>query len=196
MRKPDTSAAFFEAMFQSSADPWNFAGDAYEQFRYSTVMRALEPGPYHRAYEPGCSVGVLTEKLAHICERVDACDISPTAVAMAQQRCAALPGVKVRRGSLRDSIRYDSYDLIVLSEIGYYFHVAEWQCLVNGIVDAMQPGAVLLASHWLGSSPDHVSTGDEVHNGMAHDKLQHELGERHPDAKRGGFRLDRWRRLP
>lgn len=184
-------------MFQQSADPWNFAGDPYEQFRYSTVLRALGTQRYHHAFEPGCSVGVLTERLAGICERVNAFDISPSAVAAAQDRCRALPGVSVQLGSFRDGRHYGGYDLVVLSEIGYYFQADEWQRLLSGVVETMQPGAVLLASHWLGSSPDHVRTGDEVHEGMLRIRgLQHELGERHPDATRGGFRLDRWRKLP
>ncbi len=196
MSTPDTSAEFFEAMFESSVDPWNFAADPYEQARYDRVLQALGPGPYRRAYEPGCSVGVLTEKLAGICEHVHACDISPSAVAAAQQRCTLLPGVTVMRGSLRDRVCYQEYDLIVLSEIGYYFEAAEWRTLLNEVVDQMQPGATLLLSHWLGHSTDHVSIGDEVHDRVVNDSLQHELGERHPDAERGGFRLDRWRRLP
>ena len=195
MSVPDTSADFFEAMFRGSSDPWNFAADPYEQFRYNTILRALEPGPYRHAYEPGCSVGALTEKLAGICERVDACDFSPSAVAEAEARCKLLPGVSVRVGSLRHDVTFGQYDLIVLSEIGYYFSLTEWSALLAGMVDRMQPGTVLLASHWLGSSPDHVLSGDEVHGLLAHPELKHEHGERHPDAVRGGFRLDRWRRL-
>lgn len=195
MSTPDTSPAFFESMFQKSADPWNFAGDPYEQFRYSTVLRALGAEPYRHGFEPGCSVGVLTERLAGICDRVDAFDISASAVAAAQERCRALRGVTVQLGSLRDSRQYEGYDLIVLSEIGYYFKADEWRCLLAGIVESVEPGTVLLASHWLGHSPDHVRTGDEVHEGMMMSGLQHEAGERHPDATRGGFRLDRWRKL-
>ncbi len=195
MNTPDTSPDFFESMFQHSTDPWNFATDPYEQFRYSTILRALGTQRYRHAFEPGCSVGVLTERLAGLCEQVDAFDISPSAVAAAQERCRALPGVAVQLGSLRDSRQYDGYDLIVLSELGYYFQAELWQGLVAGIVEQVRPGAVVLASHWLGSSSDHVRIGDEVHECMRMVGVQHELSERHPDATRGGFRLDRWRKL-
>lgn len=194
MSMPDTSSAFFEAMFQHSDDPWNFASDSYEQFRYSTILRALGTERYTRAVEPGCSVGALTERLATICERVDAFDISPSAVAAAQGRCGALPGVAVQLGSLRDTRQYGDYDLVVLSELGYYFQADVWQRLLDGIVEQVRPGATLLASHWLGYSPDHVRSGDEVHEGMRAIGMQHQFSERHPDAIRGGFRLDRWRK--
>lgn len=195
MSAPDTSAEFFEAMFRGSSDPWNFAADPYEQFRYNTILRALGPGQYRHAYEPGCSVGALTEKLASICERVDACDVSPSAVMEAQARCGHFTGVAIRVGSVRESVHLGQYDLIVLSEIGYYFSSTEWRALLHGLVGRMQPGAVLLASHWLGSSPDHVLSGDEVHALMTDPRLDHEHGESHPNATRGGFRWDRWRCL-
>ena len=194
MNTPDTSAAFFQAMFQDSQDPWNFAADTYEQSRYRTILQSLHPHRYRRAFEPGCSVGALTEQLAAICDRVDACDFSQAAVEHARLRCDALPGVKVECASLDDKVSFADYDLIVLSEIGYYFSPAAWQRHVDDIAVALQPGAILLASHWLGSSKDHVLSGDEVHNMVSHPLLHHEHGERHPDPERGGFRLDRWRR--
>ncbi|MGI4758125.1 MAG: SAM-dependent methyltransferase [Janthinobacterium lividum] len=191
---PDTSAQFFDAMFQRSNDPWDFATSDYEQFRYRTVLNALVPGPYRYAFEPGCSVGVLTEKLAGICERVDACDFSSAAVKQARMRCRILPGVSVRQASLTDAAAYSEYDLVVFSEIGYYFSSAEWKRLIATAVAAMQPGTTLLASHWLGRSPDHVLSGDEVHSLIDNPELQHEHGERHPNAEHGGFRLDRWKK--
>lgn len=194
MNTPDTSAAFFDAMYQASQDPWNFSADPYEQFRYRTILQALQPGPYRRAFEPGCSVGALTVGLATICERVDACDFSQAAADQARGRCLSLPGVTVRCMSLNNTVSYAEYDLIVLSEVGYYFSTAAWQCLVNDILDSMQPGTTLLASHWLGNSQDHVLSGDEVHNMVKHPQLRHEHGERHPDKEHGGFRLDKWRK--
>lgn len=196
MSTPDTSAAFFEAMYRADDDPWDFAKDAYEQARYDTIVRALGTGRYRHAFEPGCSVGALTEKLARLCDRVDACDFSPTAVEQARQRCIAFSNVTVRCASLADPAPFGEYDLILLSEIGYYFPFAAWKSRVSDIVEAMQPGAVLLASHWLGSSPDHILSGDEVHAGMQHPLLEHTHGERHTSALEGGFRLDRWRKLP
>jgi hypothetical protein len=189
-----TSAEFFEAKYLDHADPWNFAGDTYEQSRYQFLLRALQPNRYSRAWEPGCSVGVLTQQLAGLCDRVDACDFAETAVLSARHRCAHLPGVYIRCASLADDTPIGDYDLIVLSEIGYYFTQDEWQFQVERIVSCMQSGATLLAAHWLGHSPDHIQRGDAVHTVLAHHRdLRHEHGERHEQAG-SGFRLDRWRR--
>ena len=196
MSAPDKSSAeFFESRYRESGDPWDLAHDPYEQGRYNNIVRALSGRRYRYAFEPGCAVGALTEKLATICDRVDACDFSQTAVEQAQERCARFPGVTVRCASMADETPVGEYDLIVLSEIGYYFTSTAWQCVVSNMVDRMQPEATLLASHWLGRSPDHILTGDEVHACMQHPKLKHEHSERHPDPDNGGFRLDRWTRL-
>ena len=195
MSAPDKSSSeFFEDKYRADEDPWNFSSDSYEQTRYRTILHALEPGRYRCAFEPGCSVGALTEKLAAVCERVDACDFSITAVEQARQRCQALPGVNVYRASLNDAARYQDYDLIVLSEIGYYFSSVAWQSLVLYIGDEMRSGATLLASHWIGTSTDHILSGDEVHALIKHPALELRHGERHEDATHGGFRLDLWKK--
>ncbi len=77
MRERDQSSAeFFEAKYRAAADgdPWKFATRDYELRRYDAVMRALGGRRYARGFEPGCSVGVLTERLATVCDEVDACD--------------------------------------------------------------------------------------------------------------------------
>ena len=94
-RAKESTAAFFEEVYQRAADPWDFAGSAYEQGRYDATMQALAGCCFRRAFEPGCSVGVLTERLARICVRVDAVDLSATAVALgAGTVCASAAGAR------------------------------------------------------------------------------------------------------
>ena len=81
-------------------------------------------------------------------------------------------------------------DLIVFSEIGYYFPLHEVGRIGCFLGEQLAPGGELLAVHWLGCSVDHVLHGDEVH-----EKLRETLplawitGAHHK-----GFRLDRWRK--
>jgi hypothetical protein len=186
-----SSPSFFEAKYRAAADadPWKFATAAYELQRYDTIMHALAGRRYARAFEPGCSVGILSERLATVCDAVDACDFAPTAVAAAKVRCGRLPGVTVACRALTAEECWAAFDLIVLCEIGYYFAAAAWRELVESMVPGMQPGTVLLASHWLGSSKDHVQTGDAVHVALRHRLLERTLSERHE-----GFCLERWTR--
>jgi 2-polyprenyl-3-methyl-5-hydroxy-6-metoxy-1,4-benzoquinol methylase len=192
MSHPDpSSAAFFEAKYQtaSNGDPWHFATARYELQRYNAIIDALDGQRYARCFEPGCSVGVLTERLATVCDAVDACDFSPTAVTIAQQRCTHLPGVTIRCSALSVNVAWSEYSLIVLCEIGYYFTARQWQALVTAMVHSMRPGTVLLASHWLGTSKDHRQSGDAVHAALVHPHL-HRTSTQHHE----GFRLERWTR--
>ena len=95
------SGSFFEQKYRSSPDPWHFATAKYEQLRYEATLAALPRPHYERAYEPGCSVGVLTSALARRCTRVEACDIAASAVARARERCKTLPNVTILQGDVR-----------------------------------------------------------------------------------------------
>ncbi len=182
-----SSATFFEAKYQKKADPWSFSSKPSELFRYDHILNSLAERRYASAFEPGCSIGVLTERLASACDHVHALDFSATAVARARQRCAGLPNVTVECASIPDVLPSATTDLVVLSEIGYYLPLAEWTALAKAIIEPLRPGATVLAAHWLGYSEDHTLSGDEVHSALlALPSLTLEYSERHPT-----FRLDR-----
>jgi trans-aconitate methyltransferase len=179
---------FFEAKYKKQADPWNFVKSDYELKRYDTILAALNHRRYRSAFEPGCSIGVLTERLATLSDKVVAIDFSPSAVAKALARCSHCPGVEIHCASLPAYMPGSGFDLIVLSEIGYYFSPEEWEVLSSRIVSAMDQGATLLAAHWLGHSKDHRMGGDAVHEILNNNaQLVREHAARHE-----GFRIDRW----
>jgi SAM-dependent methyltransferase len=183
-----TNQEFFEAKYRENIDPWAFASNDYEQTRYSATCHALDHRRYRRGFEPGCSIGILTARLSPICEHVDAIDISPTAVRQARQHCAHLPNVSIKCGSLPSDIPTGTFDLVVLSEIGYYFERQELFEIGSLIAGCLERSGVLLAVHWLGHSEDHLLDGDSVHEILGHlDGLTLEYSERH-----AGFRIDRW----
>lgn len=185
-----SSSAFFEAMYRRDPDPWSFKTSHYEQSRYEIIMQALAGRRYARAFEPGCSVGALTVRLATICDSLEAIDVSPTAVTRAKEVCSDLPNVHVSVGKLADAMPGVSYDLVVLSEIGYYFTEQVLHSIGMAIIEHMQPDGVLLAAHWLGVSGDHRLSGDRVHEVLSTlPEVAHSHAERH-----AGFRLDVWSR--
>ena len=185
-----SSASFFERMYREQADPWEFASSQYEQGRYQAICIALEHRRYHRAFEPGCSIGVLTARLAAICDTVEACDLSATAVRQARERCQSMSNVAITCGGVPAAIPNGHFDLIVLSEIGYYFDEMGLLAVMHALLAHLSTGGTLLAAHWLGSSKDHALSGDSVHERIRSiDGLAHEYAER-----QAGFRLDRWLR--
>jgi SAM-dependent methyltransferase len=195
MSQSTTSREFFDRKYRDAGDPWSFASSAYELGRYEATVRALENRRFRRAFEPGCSIGVLTERLAVICDRVDAIDISPAAVKLARERCKALPNVHTTCGALPAFIPDGDFDLVVFSEIGYYFEEDALRALAEQLVSRICTSGILLAAHWLGSSKDHLLQGDRVHEILGSTEgLKLEVSERHGDleGRQTGFRLERW----
>jgi protein-L-isoaspartate O-methyltransferase len=186
--KFESSPAFFEEKYRERSDPWNFSASEYELRRYQTIIAALSPKRYSRAFEPGCSVGVLTALLATVCDFVEAIDFSQSAVQEAQRRCEHLANVHVHCASLPERMPVAGFDLIVLSEIGYYFAPDDWKRLSFPLIESMPKGGTLLAAHWLGHSRDHSMNGDQVHEILQSlPNIQREHSERHER-----FRIDRW----
>jgi 2-polyprenyl-3-methyl-5-hydroxy-6-metoxy-1,4-benzoquinol methylase len=186
-----TSEEFFERKYREDGDPWNFATSQYEQQRYDIILRSINHRRYRRALEPGCSVGVFSSGLASFCDEVEAFDIAPSAVAVARERCRELTNVRLSSAALSEYRIGGKFDLIVLSEIGYYFNVSELRRISIRLVSHLLPGGVIVAAHWIGTSLDHVLTGDGAHDVLRstfeQEGLELELAESYP-----GFRVDRW----
>jgi len=186
------SPAAFEAKYRKCSDPWNFTDSVYERGRYAVTLRSLMQPHYRRALEPACSIGVLTAALAERCDEVQAVDIAPSAVAAARKRCAAFPGVAIGCADVLRQCPDGPFDLIVFSELGYYFEEEPLRRIAESLRARLEAGGELLAVHWLGASPDHLLHGDQVHD-ILKDALARSCawikGDRHP-----GFRLDTWRR--
>ena len=179
--RASTSREFFEDLYLADPDPWRFTDDVYERGRYDHLLEHVPAGRYHTAFEPGCSIGVLTRHLADRCRRVVAIDIAGTAIAEARHACADRPGVELTRGELPDDLPVEPLDLVVLSEIGYYFSEPVLVDLARRIRDVIAPGGRVVAVHWIGTSPDHVLHGREVHR-ILHDQLgglHHRTGAEH-----------------
>lgn len=189
--KHATSEAAFEAKYRHSRDPWNFASSPYERRRYAATLQSLARPRYSRAFEPACSIGVLSAALAERCDAVCACDISPTAVQLARQRCAGLPNVRIERADLAERLPEGSFDLIVFSELGYYFTASLLERIARVLLERLSPGAEFVAVHWRGRSEDHVLHGDEVH-AILEQTLRKRCRRRKTECYRE-FRLDAWR---
>jgi SAM-dependent methyltransferase len=182
------SPAAFDRLYSGARDPWQFATSAYERFRYLVTMRALLRQRYRHALEPGCSVGELTALLAERCAQVSASDVAAGAVEVARRRCQEFTHVKIECADLRCSIAEGPFDLIVFSEIGYYFSAPDLRRLACDLASRLAPGGEFVAVHWLGHSADHRLHGDEVHQILFDDiGLAPQGGERHWQ-----FRLDSW----
>ncbi len=180
--------ASFEDLYAADGDPWSFATSEYELGRYRATLDLLAPS-YRRGFEPGCSVGVLTERIAERCAALVAVDPSPTAVAVARRRLAGRDHVEVEVGAIPEWWPAGTFDLVVFSELGYYWDRPGLASLLDAVDELIEPGGDLVAVHWLGDSTDHVLHGDDVHA-----MLDEHFGAPAVALRRPGFVAARWRR--
>jgi SAM-dependent methyltransferase len=159
----------FDELYERSADPYSFTTRWYERRKYAVSM-ALLPWPRYRSgFEPGCSIGELTALLAPRCDALLSCDGAAAAVATAQARVAESPQVSVEQRRLPQDWPQEAgpFDLIVLSELLYYFSDADLAQIVDAAVATLAPGGTLLAVHWRRPVAFHPQTGDEAHAALA-----------------------------
>lgn len=152
---------YFDRMYDEAQDPWGFADRWYEERKRAVLLASLPRRRFVRGLELGCSIGVTTEQLV---ERVDdllATDISASAVERARQRVG--DRARVEQLDLRDGVPDGPFDLVVLSEVGYYLEREPLRRALRRIRDALAPDGVLVACHWRHPVADYPLTGDDVH---------------------------------
>jgi SAM-dependent methyltransferase len=184
-------AAYFDALYARSADPWGFASSLYERGKYAATVAALRSGRYASALEVGCSIGVLTRDLAAHCDALLALDASEAPLAQARVRCADLPNVRFERMFAPEQWPGGAFDLILLSEVVYYFSREDVARLAARIAGSLAPLGDLVLVHWIGET-NYPLSGDE-----AAELLIGELGEAvivERAERRSQFRLDVLRR--
>ncbi|HEX4017967.1 MAG TPA: class I SAM-dependent methyltransferase [Frankiaceae bacterium] len=158
---------YFAGLYEADDDPWRLANRWYERRKYALTIAALPAQWYRNGLEIGCSVGVLTAALASRCERLLGVDIAQRAVDLAAERTRRFPGVRVERRTLPDEWPAGRFDLIVLSEVGYYLTAEDFDRLLDLASVALEPEATLVAVHWRHPVAEYPRRGDEVHEGLA-----------------------------
>jgi SAM-dependent methyltransferase len=153
----------FEALYAADPDPWDFETSEYEQAKYERTLAALGDRRYRRGLEAGCSIGVLAARLAERCDELLAVDIAQSAVDAARERLAGLDHVRVERRTLPGEWPAGPFDLVVCSELLYYWDRATLEDALGPIIGSLEPGGRLVAVHFRPPSSIDPQTGDDVH---------------------------------
>ncbi len=173
---------YFDRIYAASPDPWGFTTRWYEARKYAISLALLPVEHYGDAFEPGCSVGVLTELLAPRCDRLLSCDVAGAAVRAAARRTASWPNVRIQRRVIPREWPPGRFDLIVFSEVLYYFAGDDLSRVLDLGVAALRPGGSLLAVHWRHPVADYPRSGDEVHDVLGrHPGVSRLVDHREPD---------------
>ena len=127
-------------------DPWGATSRWYERRKRSLLLAALPRPRFARALEVGCSTGVLTESLLERAESVVGTDSSPAALDLARARLGGRADLRL----LTAPVEWPEgeFDLVVLSEVGYFLSPAALDGLVRKVADCLTPDAVVVLCHW------------------------------------------------
>ncbi len=162
--KASLTQKYFDDVYAARPDPWDFETSAYERGKYAHTLNSLPRDRYGSAFEIGCSIGVLTERLAPRCGHLLSVDVSQAALDQAQERCSGLPHVQFQRMHVPTEFAEGSFDLILVSEVAYYFAPPELELLAGKIAQHQHAEADLVLVHFTPIVSDYPATGDQVHD--------------------------------
>ncbi|WP_250508457.1 class I SAM-dependent methyltransferase [Caballeronia sp. GACF4] len=154
---------YFDQLYKDNDDPWKIRNRWYERRKRALTLATLPNDRYARAFEPGCGNGELTALLAARCDEVVATDISADAVELTRQRIAQFDNVTVEHMLLPDAWPEGKFDLVLLSEIGYYLDEPQLWHIVEHVRRTLTPDGTVVACHWRKPMEGWTHTGEDVH---------------------------------
>lgn len=179
------SPSYFEKLYSSDRDPWNFETSEYEQLKYQKTIENIPEQNYGNALEIGCSIGVLTAMLAPKCKRLVAMDISAAAIKVAKERLGKNPTIELRTAAIPQDYPEECFDLIIMSEVGYYLSKDDLLISRNKMIESLNIGGIMVLVHWIHFVADYPLNGDQVHECFLESDLNHLNGYRESN-----YRLD------
>lgn len=159
----------FEALYAASDDPWQVRERWYEQRKRALLLACLGKPRYRSAFEPGCGNGEMTAALAPRCDQLLACDGAASAVAAARRRLGeSLGHTRIEQRSLpSDWPSGERFDLIVMSELGYYFDGAAIDTILAMAHANLDDDGELVLCHWLHDFDDRLTPTAALHASAA-----------------------------
>ncbi|WP_448089947.1 class I SAM-dependent methyltransferase [Pseudomonas azerbaijanoccidentalis] len=186
------SPEYFQKMFDASDDPWSFRTRWYEKRKRELTLASLPRQRYQRVFEPGCANGELSALIAERSDSLLCQDINEKAVQLAQHRLSNVPHARVDLGRVPHDWPEGTFDLIVLSEVGYFLDSSEWNRVIENTLLSLSPEGGVLACHWLHPIEGCSQDGRAVHEALSDGLRLHRL-VRHEETD---FLLEYWSRNP
>jgi LmbE family N-acetylglucosaminyl deacetylase/SAM-dependent methyltransferase len=184
-RMAASRAQQFDRMYDGGEDPWAFDGSFYEERRRALVLAVLGCRRYGRALEIGCADGRLTEALLERCDHVVALDTSHRAVAAARERA---PGAVVEQGTTPADLPPGPFDLVLLSEVGYFLTPLELGATLRRCEASLAPGGEIVLCHW-----QHPTEQVPLDGPLVHEQADTALGlRRRATHHDDDLRIDVW----
>lgn len=159
---PDSS---LDDLHVGDPDPWGTTRRRYERRKRDLLLAALPRERHGRALEVGCSVGELAAALRTRVDALVAVDASPAAVAVARERLG--DDADVRLLDVPREWPEGGFDLVVVSEAGYFLSPRALDRLVDRVEASLGPGGTLVLCHWRHPMEGWPLDGPDVHERIA-----------------------------
>lgn len=166
---------YFERIYSDGDDPWGFESSPYEQRKFDLTLASLPNARYRRVFEPGCSIGVLSERLAQRADELMCLELVPRIAERARFRLARCCHASVSVGTIPDEWPAGSFDLMVFSEVLYYLTAAGLQVSLARARESLALGGHLVAVHYL-LETNYPLAGAEVHRQLRQMPWLNEVG--------------------
>jgi ubiquinone/menaquinone biosynthesis C-methylase UbiE len=149
-------ATIFEDLYRNQSEPWRYSDRAIELVRHDwtleLIAKYLPQAPGRRVLDVGCSLGLLTSRIAELTPTLTAIDIAPTAVEKAKTRCAesqATRGTPVEfrvGGALEIPARDGEFDLVVCADgiHGWEFSDTQKTKAFSEVNRVLAPGGIAI----------------------------------------------------
>lgn len=189
-KKSSLSADYFNEFYSHGSDPWNFESSPYELSKYKATLAALPREIYQSVFEIGCSIGVLSERLVPRCQKLLAVEPADVPLEKAKQRLKKFPQVILKKMFVPQHFPEEQFDLILLSEVGYFLSWEDLEKLAQLMMEHLEPGGQLLLVHWTPVVAEFPLTGDQVHEYFMNLSLQKQQLKHLLHQREKQFRLD------
>ncbi|GEQ13068.1 hypothetical protein KLO01_11150 [Knoellia locipacati] len=154
--------ASFDAMFADGDDPWSSAS-WYERRKRALTLALLRRERYARVLDLGCSTGVLTRSLAERADHVVGADVSAQALEVARRDGpTTVDWVRGRAPGVVEGLE-GPFDLVVLSEVGYFLTPFELWLTLAAVLARLAPGGELVLVDWRHPTEHIPLDGPAVH---------------------------------
>lgn len=167
----DDAERIFDAVHGGNADPWSYTTSWYERRKRALTLAILPDAAYVSGLEIGCSIGALSVELAARCREFVAVDASSAALVQAAERLSGHAAARTLHLTVPQQWPDGSFDLVVVSETGYYLAAEELAELFTRVKASLNPGGTLVLCHWRHPVAGWELDGDTVH-AMARQQLR------------------------
>lgn len=166
-------AEYFERLYVNGGYPFYGRSSYSEKDKYENTLSVLPSLSYRNALELGCAVGVMTEHLSTFCDSVTAIDCAESALSKARERCRGIDNITFKKAIVPDEFPVGRFDLITMSEMGYYLSLFDLTTTCALMAATLEPGGHILLVHRFG----------EICDGPLDAAIVHEHVRKYPELR-------------